>query len=610
MLLCISLSYFGLFSSQAETLATGENYRALLNTYYAQDKESLIYQDVVNAAQTVVNNRKDYNRDLVAKAFSLLSDIAFNRGDLVAALQFAQYGNKIKEIDSLIKLDLLLKVARGYYSQGKYIELRGVSQETAWLAEQAGNMNYHLQASAYSVVAFALSADYDLAVAELTKVESLLSQNQHRVAQITLLEIIAKAHYFLAEYDDATELLNRVLKLRVEMSKMKGVARTYYLLAETYSQLGQYDNAYNAYWESKQFAAKYGLNIRSSYADLGLGQALFQQHNFIEAKAHLTRALAIFERYNLPRIKLSTQIVLAKVYLALNQPKKAGHLLLIAENLAEKLVLTPQQIELYLLLAQHYQDNNQLLEAIQAQQRYISLYRTFNPILKGRKIMTAIASSASDKTKNLALKLAEESQLSIQYNEKYKRQQGLITLLASILSIVGIIFFLRRFRRYHKKRRKGYDEVELPKNRLSAPVKTKHWYQQQYKVARKYQYNISIAYLVIENWQELNFHFNGKILSDVYQAIAIIVNENLEGEDYSGEISAGEYLFLCPHQNTEEMLIKLTRIKQAINTRFFANLGDYSVKISFSVASPNIQDIDPYVFLSRLSDSASGEVSE
>jgi GGDEF domain-containing protein len=121
-------------------------------------------------------------------------------------------------------------------------------------------------------------------------------------------------------------------------------------------------------------------------------------------------------------------------------------------------------------------------------------------------------------------------------------------------------------------------------------------------MARKYQYNISIAYLQIENWQELSFHFSGKILTDISKALAIIINESLDEEDYSGVISAGEYLFLCPHQSPEQVLAKFTAIKQAIKTRFFANLGDYSVKIRFSIDSPNIQDIDPYVFLSRLSE--------
>lgn len=610
ILLCICLSYFLALSSQATVFDAKTNYRKLLNNYYTQDKESLIYQDVVKASQAVVSNRKKYSRDIVAKAFSLLSDTAFNRGDLVVALQFAQYGVSIEKIAVMIKLDLLLKVARGYYSQGKYIELRDISQEAAWLAEQAGNMNYHLQASAYSVVAYALSADYTLAAAELNKVEQLLAQNQHIVEQVTLLEILAEAHFYLAEYDNVTELLNRVLKLRVEMSKMKGVAKTYHLLAEAYFQLHQYDNAYHAYFESKQFSSKYGLNIRSSYAELGLGKVLYQQQNFAQAKEHLVRALAIFERYNLTRTKLSTQIILAKVYYGLNEPEQAIRFLLLAENLAEKIVLTPQQIELYLLLSKYYQSGNQLQQVVAAQQKYIELYKTFNPGGNTKSVVAATAANTSDKTQKLALNLAENSELSLRFSKKFQRQKLLITILTIVLSLLALFYAFKRFRRYRKKLHQGYDDVELSNNQLARPVKTKQWYQQQYKIARKYQYNISVAYLVVENWQELSFHFSTKILDDVYQAIAIIVNEHLEEEDFSGEISAGEYLFLCPYQSTEEVLIKLTRIQQAIKTRFFANLGDYSVKISFSVASPNIQDIDPYVFLSRLSDNAGAELSE
>ena len=99
------------------------------------------------------------------------------------------------------------------------------------------------------------------------------------------------------------------------------------------------------------------------------------------------------------------------------------------------------------------------------------------------------------------------------------------------------------------------------------------------------------------------FSFNAKTLTDVSKALAIIVNEYIDEEDYAGVISAGEYLFLCPHQTPEQALTKFNNIKQAIKTRFFANLGDYSVKVRFSIDAPNIQDIDPYVFLSRLSES-------
>lgn len=592
-----------------DALEINTKIRNEINSYYEKDKESLIYQEVVTVAQSVINSRQSYSRNVVAKAFSLLSDVAYNRGDLAAALQFAQYGTKVENADIPIQLDLLLKVARGYYSQGKFIQLREVSQETAWLAEEAGNMNFHLQAMAYSVVAYALSADYTLAINELSKVEQLLTQNQQSVEQVALLEIIAQAHFYLSEYNNAAELLNRALKLRIELSKLKGIAKTYHLLASAYYQLHQYDDAYHAYYESKQLAANFGLNIRASYAELGLGKVLYQQQNFLQAKSHLLNAQTVFEQYNLPRVKLSAQIILAKVYYALDAPKQAVQLLLVAEKTADNIVLKPEQVELYLLLANYYQSIGLFQQAANMQARFIELHQGFNHAADVKNVVFSAANNTSKKAKNLALNLAEQSELSIRFNEKFHRQELQIVLLVTALILIALLYMLRRFRRYRKKLSQGYDEIELLKTQLARPVKTKQWYQQQYKMARKYQYQVSIGYLIIENWQELAFHFNAKILNDVSQAIAVIVNENLEEEDYSGEICAGEYLFLCPHQNTEQMFSKLTCIKQAINTRFFANLGDYSVKIKFSVASPNIQDIDPYVFLSRLSDNTEAELT-
>jgi len=591
-----------MLSTDAQAFSNDKNYRQLLNDYYLKDKESLLSQDIIDVAQVVVSNRNNYSQKAIARAFSLLSDVAFNRGDLLAAFQFAQYGLEIEETGVFIQLDLLLKLARGYYAQGKYIQLRDTSQKAAWLAEQAKNMDYHLQALAYSAVAYALSADYALAITELIKVENLLSQNRQSVDQITLLEIIAEAHFNLAEYENTVELLNRVLKLRTDMSRTQGIARTYHLVANAYYQLQQYDDAYNTFWQSLQFSQQYKLYIRSAYAELGLGQVLFQQQQFTMAKERLLSAQKIFNQHNLIRMKLSAQIALAKVMYALGQDEQADIILLSAQSLAEKLVLSPQQIELYLLLTDYYQRQNKFKLAIKTQKRYLNLYQELYPNVNVKNSLVT-AAITSNKVKKLALNLAEKSELSLEFSAKYYRQKTLIILLSLALFCSLLFAILWCFKLHHQRLHRGYEEVELPKNKVAQPTQTKRWYQQQYKMARKYQYSISVAYLEIENWQELSFHFNAKVLADVSEALAIIINEHIDEEDFAGEISAGEYLFLCPHQTLDQVLSKFTDIKQAIKTRFFANLGDYSVKVRFSVDSPSIQDIDPYVFLSRLSES-------
>lgn len=601
LLLGILISFCITLNGQAESLNSDKNYRQLLDAYYIQDKELLIAQDVVDVAQAIVSNRNQYGDNKVAKAFSILSDVAFNRGNFFVAFQFAQYGCEIENIDVDIQLDLRLKIARGYYAQGNYIQLKETSQKAARLAVQANNMNYHLQALAYSVVAYALSADYALAVKELSKVESLLSQNMQNVDQITLLEIIAEAHFYLSEYDNVVELLGRVIKLRTDLSRTEGIAQSYHLVAKAYYQLQQYDDAYNAFWQSLQFAQQHKLNIREAYAELGLGQVLYQQQQFTLAKVRLLKAQAVFTEYNLVRVKLSTQISLVKVMYALEQSEAADAMLLSAQSLAKSLVLAPQQIELYLLLTDYYSRQKKFEQAIEAQKHYLTLYQTLYPNVSDNNSFANAAKSASNKAKILALNLAEQSELSLEFSEKYDQQKMLIILLASLLSCSVIFIGFCRFQVRRQKLNRSYDEIELPQNHLAQPVQTKRWYQQQYKMARKYQYNISVAYLKVENWQELSFHFNRKILTDVSQVLAVIINENIDEEDYAGVIIEGEYLFLCPHQTPEQIHVKFTRIQQAIKTRFFANLGDYSVKVIFAIDSPNIQDIDPYVFLSRLS---------
>lgn len=602
VLLGILLSLCVTLSGKASSISPDQNYLQLLNNYYQQDKEQLIAQNIVDVAQAVVNNRNQYSQNTVATAFSLLSDVAFNRGNLLAAFQFAQYGNEVNPKAVNIKLDLLLKISRGYYGQGEYTQLRDTAQKAAWIAEQANDMNYHLQALAYSVVAYALSADYALATTELNKVEHLLSQNQQDVDQVTILEIIAEAHFYLAEYDNAVELLNRVLKLRKDLLRTTGIARTYHLVANAYYQLQQYDDAYNTYWQSLEFANFYELNIRAAYAELGLGQVLYQQQQFDLAKKRLLNAHMVFTQYDLLRIKLSTQISLIKVMYELGQVLEAENMLLSAQTLAETLALSPQQIELFLILTDYYRKQKQFELAIIAQTRYLRLYQEFHPNISVKNSMAATAVTAVNKAKKLALNLAEKSQLNIEFNDKYHRQQMLISILAFALGAIVLYVIYWRFLMHHQRLNRGYDELELPKNNVAQPSQTKRWYKQQYKMARKYQYNIAVAYLAVENWQELSFHFNPKTLTDVSTALAVIINENMDEEDYAGVISAGEYLFLCPHQTPEQALVKFNSIKKAIKTRFFANLGKYSVKINFSVDSPSIQDIDPYVFLSRLSE--------
>ena len=171
-----------------------------------------------------------------------------------------------------------------------------------------------------------------------------------------------------------------------------------------------------------------------------------------------------------------------------------------------------------------------------------------------------------------------------------------------IVILMFITFVIFGLRQRTLRLNKVYDEVEQPLSYLVTPAQTKKNYQLNYKMARKYDYPLAVGYLSVINWQELSFHFTPKIMREVSKTLAILLNETKGEFDEAGTINDGEYLLLGPHQNEDEIAEKLNSLAAAIKVRFFANLGSYSVQIGYAYGLPTAQDIDPYIFLSRLSE--------
>ena len=243
--------------------------------------------------------------------------------------------------------------------------------------------------------------------------------------------------------------------------------------------------------------------------------------------------------------------------------------------------------------------------------RTLTTYTELSERFDQKKDVAAIGDSsallASEKSKQLAQKLVQSSELHASFSEKYLLQQKIIITLLVLVTLL-VLFLLGGWVKYRAKRLSlAYDEVEQASNVLATPAKIKQIYQLTYKMARQYQYPLTVGYLSIDNWHELSFHFNKKILHEVSKTIATLVNEYSGEFDRAGMLDKGKYLILCPHQNNREVEEKLSKLTESIKVRFFANLGEFSVNISFSYDMPSVQDIDPYVFLAKLTDAMSSE---
>ena len=298
---------------------------------------------------------------------------------------------------------------------------------------------------------------------------------------------------------------------------------------------------------------------------------------------------------------------------SVEQKGKATSLLIEAEKLLSDTELTDEYIVLYQLLANMHKENGNLSKAYYWQQKYstalLKAAIVAKPKIKMSTEQTAQISaltnaSAINQTRQLAVKLAEKSELAISFAKKYQQQRTLIFILSGIAFILFNTILFLWLKRRTKKLKATYDTLEKPSDVIATPIQTKQLYQKNFNMARKYSYPLTIGYISISNWQALTFQFSKKIITEVDREIASIINKHINDFEDAGLISNGEYLILFPHQDSTDVEYTMNKLISALKLRFFANLGKFSVTITYSVGSPNFQDIDPYIFLSQLSDSA------
>lgn len=582
---------------------------ARVDSLFLIDSESIPDAEVLKLSQDIIQNRSFYNNNTVGKVFSLLADAAINKGDLSRAMQFSLDGESLINIDKSLQLSLMLKITSGYYFKGKFKQAQQMAEKSVSLATQINTPRFLVKALSYRAMTNALNLNHQQAFSDLEHVKQLLADHQELSDHIEVLNVLASAHYYIADYQTSTTLYNRILKLRYDLAKDKNIERTYYDLARSYLSMGRLDDAYNGFWKSLTLAEEKSALIRVAYGKMGLGQVLFQQNKLKESLEQLDAAKALFHGKNLSQPYLTTLLYLTKVNILLANKNEAFQLISEAENIANRVELTASQIDLYSLLSTMYQEKKMLQKALTAQVKYTALIKKFSQTRQS--VLTTMDSEtlAVEKRRDLSLGMAEEIDLKNQFTQKYQQQKNIIIVLILVVVLMIIIILILSLRARALRLNQQYDEVEKPLGYIASPSQTKKLYQQHYKMARKFEYPLIVGYFSIDNWQELEFQFNKKIISEVSRTISTLVNEFSGEFDQVGIINQGEYLFLSPHQDSQYLKEIFEKLTDALKVQFFANLGEFSIKISYDYQSPSIQDIDPYIFLSQLSESTRAEYS-
>jgi len=589
------------YSFANEDLNVEQNIKEIDN-YFLQEPENLPDEKIIALSKKILASRASYPTQTLGKTFILLADIANNKGDDSGALQFAIDGESLQGLDNSIKFNLWLKLAHGYFLQEKYERTNHFATSVILVAEYNDVLKYRLIALSYRAVIYASQNKRELALKDLEEVYLLSSANSQYDDDLRLLEILAIAYSYLGDYKTSLTMLNKLIMLKFDLERLTNIDQTYLHLARTYFQLNLLDDAYNAFWEAQKYSKEKNDIIRVAYAELGLAEVLLKQKKYHNSHDWLLSASAIFNEKHLSKPYLTSLILLAETAQLLDNKALYQHYLQIAELMARDVILTKKQSKLLLLLSEMYRKSGDYKNALLIQERYIELLQQFYQNLGSSLAIYPEHWSSTDEKYLNPLASENAPWESSQHKDKDTARENRIIILVVVIIMLLIILVFFGLRQRALRLNKVYDEVEQPLSFLATPSQTKRNYQLNYKMARKYGYPLAVGYLSVINWQELSFHFNRKIMLEVSKTLAILLNESKGEFDEAGEINEGEYLLLSPHQGEDEIAIKLNSLAEAIKVRFFANLGDYSVKIGYAYGLPTAQDIDPYIFLSRLSE--------
>ncbi len=614
----VPLLIFSLFNVSFSTLANNhllsqEKLITQVEHLFEQNAETLNYHNVIELSNTIINQRINYPNDIVAKTYLLLANVAINKGELETALQFTNDGLAIASQNQKTKLRLQISLAKIFSAKKQYQQLLKTVQQAINTPQNKKNPACFLIALSYRSLAFAMLGQHAKSLIDLQKVEVVIQKNPAFSEHISLLTILANAYYHLGDYQTALTLQLKILKLRFNLNRLSSIDQTYFHLANAYYRLNRFNDAYTAYWEAKNYAIKKDAPIYVGYASQGLSLTLLHQKQYAAAKTEISQAKKLFYHNNLSTPHLESLIILAQIYHATRQENQSFSVLLKAEKLAVNIKLTADYIIIYQYLADMYLVKKDLNKAYLWQKKYSKALS--ENLLFTNKIIELNANSevikpnknksitASNKARELAIKLAVQSELTSTFSSKFRKQQ-LFILISTILTSLLLIFIILSWVKQRRKRlQTEYETLEKPSHILANSIQTKQLYQTSFNMARKYDYPLTLGYVSITNWQELTFQFNKKAVSEVSRGIASLINEHLSEFESAGLINDGEYLLFFPHQNIDNVTRTIEKLISALKLRFFANLGEFSVIIAYSIENPDFQDIDPYIFLSRLSDS-------
>jgi tetratricopeptide (TPR) repeat protein len=320
-------------------------------------------QDLLNQYQSQLISLPEQIR---AKAFLLAADMHIEKGNSNGALEYATKVSELANLPIHLQVKMLLNFARGAYASGRFEFMQNQSAKAAQLALSLSDTQSQVIALSYQAIASASLYDPQQTQQLLTQITTLAKKHPELCEHGKIIENLALIHNLSGDYNNALSLQLKLIAIREQQVRNKDLDRAYYNLGSIYRKLERFDDAYNAYWGSKNYASSNGEPLKIAYAELGMGEVLIAQKKYQQAHNQLTKVVTIFQGQKLTKPYLQSLIALAEASLHTGNQLNALQLLIQSKDLIADTQLVALKAKIYKLLSQTYAQKQDYSKAYQA----------------------------------------------------------------------------------------------------------------------------------------------------------------------------------------------------------------------------------------------------
>lgn len=221
---------------------------------------------------------EDLARDYSKKTIKLASELNYRKGKAMGYSTLGHLGNVYADYDAAIEnylkaikiyhnLNDVHKLAKTYAYVGDVYGFLGRSRDQSYVFKQKG-LNAHLQslkftkqlndtlelASIYQVLgnSYKSTNQYDSAVFCFNTALELIPKGSNMHIELGALNGLAAIHYMNRNFEQATELFNKILKVTPNTKEYeRNLSSTYNNLGMSYMRLKKYNNAIESFEKSR-----------------------------------------------------------------------------------------------------------------------------------------------------------------------------------------------------------------------------------------------------------------------------------------------------------------------------------------------------------------------